>query len=314
MYNLDEKLEEAREISWHNFGKNLTVFLPGMFSYNGLKGKYQAISITGSRCDLQCDHCRGTTLGSMIPAESPELFVEKALLLADKGHFGILISGGCDRDGRLPWEDFCHAISEVKKKSDLFVSIHCGILDDDIAISLKNAGVDQALVDVIGSDQTYQRICHVDFGISSIVNTMESLERAGIPIIPHVICGMHYGKISSEEKALDIISRFNIRQVVIVSLMALPGTPLQGISLPDAEEIAEIILYARFHLPDVEISLGCARQRGDSRLEMLAIDAGITRMALPSEEALARAKSYGLDIRYQRTCCSVPDYFCKDEW
>jgi len=59
-------------------------------------------------------------------------------------------------------------------------------------------------------------------------------------------------------------------------------------------------------MPDTLISLGCARPRGSRRLEVLAVDAGVNRMALPSDEAVERARSYGLDIRYQKTCCSVP--------
>ena len=48
-----------------------------------------------------------------------------------------------------------------------------------------------------------------------------------------------------------------------------------------------------------------ARRRGDALMEILAIDAGINRMALPSDEALERANAYGLEIRYQKSCCSV---------
>jgi hypothetical protein len=29
-------------------------------------------------------------------------------------------------------------------------------------------------------------------------------------------------------------------------------------------------------------------------------------MALPSDEAIERAQAYGLDIRYRKSCCSVP--------
>jgi uncharacterized radical SAM superfamily protein len=61
-------------------------------------------------------------------------------------------------------------------------------------------------------------------------------------------------------------------------------------------------------MPQVAVSLGCARQRGNRRLEVLAIEAGVNHLALPSEEAVERAESYGLDIGYQETCCSVlPD-------
>jgi hypothetical protein len=69
--------------------------------------------------------------------------------------------------------------------------------------------------------------------------------------------------------------------------------------------VAEIIADVRLAMPKVPISLGCARRRGESRMEVLAIDAGVNRLALPSEEALKRAQAYGLNVRYQNTCCSV---------
>jgi hypothetical protein len=40
---------------------------------------------------------------------------------------------------------------------------------------------------------------------------------------------------------------------------------------------------------------------------MLAIDAGVNRVALPSDEAVEHARGYGLEIRFQATCCSVSE-------
>jgi hypothetical protein len=37
-------------------------------------------------------------------------------------------------------------------------------------------------------------------------------------------------------------------------------------------------------------------------------------MALPSEEAIGHAKDYGLEIRYQKSCCSVSRDFSKEMW
>ena len=37
----------------------------------------------------------------------------------------------------------------------------------------------------------------------------------------------------------------------------------------------------------------------------LAVDAGINRIAIPAEEAIERAKEYGLEILFKKTCCSV---------
>lgn len=314
MATFSEKLKQARETSWKHCGKTLTVYLPGMFSLDGRTGAYPAISITGSHCALQCDHCCGTTLDPMISAQEPSVLVEQSLQLAAKGSQGILISGGCDASGRLPWEAFLPAIRTIKEKTGLYLSIHCGLLDDRTALGLREAGVDQALIDAIGDDETFQRIYHVPFGVDRIYETMEALARAELPMVPHVVCGLHYGKILGEQRAIEMISRFPVEQLVIVSLMAIPGTPFRGLQGPGAEEVAEIIAAARMKMPGVRMSLGCARRRGDTQMEILAIDGGINRMALPSEEALDRAREYGLQIRYQRTCCSVSRDSTKEAW
>ena len=314
MQRLDERLVRAREMSWKRFGKEITFYLPGMFSYNGLSGEYPAISITGSHCALHCDHCQSKTLEPMISAEKPDILIKKCHDLAKKGKLGVLISGGCDTEGRLPWKGFIQAISEVKRDTDLYISIHCGLIDYAMARDLREAGVDQALIDVIGDDETYRRVYHVDFGVSRIESSLESLQKASLPVIPHIVCGLNYGRIVGEERAIEMISRFDIKQMVMVSLMRIPGTPSWEARQLEAEEIAQLITEARFCLPETKISLGCARERGNSRIETLAIHAGVNRMALPSDEAIRLAMDYGLKIRYQRTCCSVSHDFSKVEW
>ena len=314
MQHLDDRLNRARERSWQRFGKQIIFYLPGMFSYDGLRGKYPAISITGSQCELQCEHCQGRTLDGMIPADTSNSLLETCLRLEKKGSQGVLISGGCDREGRLPWDEVIPAIGEVKRRADLYISIHCGLIDFKTAQRLKESGVDEALIDVIGDDETYRHIYHLRFGVTRIEQSLTALKQAGLPVVPHIVCGLHYGKMKGERKAVEIISRFRVRQVVIVSLMGIPGTPLGGIPPPRPEEIADIIAETRFKVPEAYISLGCARQRGNVSMEILAIDAGVNRMALPSEEAIRHAEKYGLEIRYQKTCCSVSRDFSLDHW
>lgn len=302
-------LTNARELSWRHRGREITFYLPGMFIFHNRTGKYPAVSITGDKCALNCDHCRTKILAPMIAAPTPALLIENCLKLAKKGNIGVLLSGGCDAQGRLPWQPFLSAIREVKDRTGLFVSVHSGLIDPATALALRQAGVDQALIDVIGDDRTFQDIYHVDFGVARIRASLEALQQAGLPVIPHIVCGLHYGKISGERQAVEMIAAFDVAQLVIVSLMRIPGTPLWDCEPPAAEAVAEIIAHARLKMPNVDISMGCARQRGNARLDVLAIDAGVNRLALPSEEAVLRARHYGLEIHYQRTCCSVPVMF-----
>jgi lipoyl synthase len=314
MTALEQRLRMARDLSWSHHGKQIAFYLPGMISYNGLKGAYPGISITGHCCALMCDHCQARILAPMPAAMSPDALIDMCMRFADRGSLGVLISGGCDREGRLPWPVFIPAIRKVKEQTGLYISIHCGLLDLDTAMSLKEAGVDQALLDVVGDDVTYQTVCHVDFGISHILSTLDALNKAALPIVPHIICGLYRGRIESELKALEMIARFQIEQLVVVSLMAIRGTPFEGVDTPDAPEVAKIIVEARRLMPQVRVSLGCARTRGDEQMELLALEGGVNRMAVPSDPVIKRAGELGMEIRYQRTCCSVGADFSRACW
>lgn len=304
---LSELIEKSRGISWQKFGRKIDFYLPGMITLNKERGKYPAVSITGNKCELNCDHCGSGLLESMAPSLTPDDLLERCIRLEKAGNVGCLISGGCSRDGCLPWEFFVEALSEIKKRTSLFISVHSGLIDFATAVKLKEAGVDQALIDVVGDDETLKTVYHLDTGVKSIRHSLSALKRAQLPVVPHIVAGLNYGKIRGELNALKILSGFNPEKLVIVVLMPLDGTPMQGVSPPGPFEVAEILARARIELPDTLISLGCARPRGkiSEEMERIAIDSGVNRMAIWSGEALLRAKDYGLEVQFHKTCCSV---------
>lgn len=314
MPELPTLLEDARRISWERKGRRITFFLPGMFVQNGVSGRYPALSLTGDRCELMCEHCRGSLLEPMIAAESPGALIETCLELERRGHPGVLISGGCNAQGALPWGEFLSAIQRVKETTRLFISAHATFIDQRDAMGLKQAGVDQALVDLIGDDDLLRRIYHVPFGTERIVAALEALVAADIPIAPHIVCGLDGGRMVGEQRALDLVARFRLEQLIVLAFMGLPNTPLHETEPPAPEEVAELIARARLQMPDLLISLGCARPRNGSPVDVLAVDAGVNRLALPSQEALARARHYGLAVSYQRSCCSIPEHWASQGW
>ena len=314
MDELKVSLERAREASWARFGRQITFYLPGMFIYNNMTGRYPALSITGSTCSLMCDHCRGEILKSMVNAEDPKNLLEQCRELEIGGAVGILLSGGCDQTGSLPWQRFLGAIEEIKTHTGLIVSAHTGFIDLNRARELKSVGLDQALIDVIGDRTTYQSIYHLSNGPALLLQTLEALNDADLKIVPHIVCGLNGGRITSETQAIDILTSFSIDKLVIVSLMRLPKTPVSTFTTPAPEEVARIIVKAREKLPHTKLSLGCARQRGCRELEVLAIRAGVNSMALPSDEAIEEAKKYKVDIRYQKTCCSISADLSTPTW
>jgi hypothetical protein len=119
--------------------------------------------------------------------------------------------------------------------------------------------------------------------------------------------GIHAGRIVGERRALEILRRYPPKLLVWVVLMPLPATPMAGAPPPTLEEAARLLGESRLLFPESEISLGCARPRGEYRraLERIAIDAGVNRVALYSDETVAYARSLGLEVGFLQTCCSV---------
>ncbi|MCP4230590.1 MAG: radical SAM protein [bacterium] len=305
MNELEALAAEAREISQLHFGKNITFYVPGMFNYEGRRGSYAAISLTGGDCALGCDHCQGKLLEPMFAAKTPDELINVCGKLKDRGNIGCLISGGLGEDGSIPWGEFAPAIKHVKETTGLFISVHCGFLDVPTALRLKGAGVDQALVDVVGNGNTIAKVYRTDIRVEDIMATLSALKSAGIPTVPHVVVGLDYGKIKGEYRALEIIKEFAPAVVVIVSFMPLPGTPMENVPPPPAAEVARVMMAARLDMPRTPIALGCARRRGDSEIDVWGVNSGINRIAIPSEKAVRRAKELGLRISWQETCCSL---------
>lgn len=304
---LVDLLTEARTLTWNQWGRKMDFYLPGMVTLNGEKGKYPAISITGGRCELNCGHCGGKLLKSMIPAVTPEELIARCLRAQEMGNQGCLISGGCLKNGRLPWEPYVEALAEIKKRTNLTISVHSGLLDRAMADRFKEAGVDQVLIDVIGDEETFTSVYHAKAGIESIRDSLQALHEAGIPMAPHITIGLNHGTIKGEFEALKMIAEFKPQVLVFVVLMPLPGTRMEGVQPPDPLDIAKIIATARMAMPETLITLGCARPRCkiSETIEVLAIDAGVNRIAVWSQAAIERAEEYGLEIHYHKTCCSV---------
>ncbi|MBC8177911.1 MAG: radical SAM protein [Deltaproteobacteria bacterium] len=305
-WDLKALLEKARKLSWEIHGKELKCFIPGRMFFMGERGQYPAISLTGKSCALNCDHCRRKILEGMISAPEPHVLKEVCQRLNKEGSLGILLSGGSDDQGALPWNKFLEAIEWIKQHTSLKISIHTGLVDHETARGFKNVGVDEVLIDVVGSEETMRQVYHFPGGLKAMVSSLDALAATKLPLIPHIVVGLHYGKIEGEMHALEMVAKHSISALVIVVLQPLRQTPMEDVQPPAPETVARFISAARLRIPQAPFSLSCARPLGPHRVEtdILALEAGINRIAMPSEEALEKAREMGLDIEFHKTCCS----------
>jgi uncharacterized radical SAM superfamily protein len=267
---------------------------------------FPTISVTGKGCALNCKHCGGKVLETMHPAKTPEELYSLCARLKSEGALGCLISGGCLPDGSVPIDKFIDAIRKVKREFRLTIFVHVGIISFERAESLKEAGVDAALIDIIGDDETIREIYKLKMTVRDYENSLKALSQAGLNFVPHIIVGLHYGKLKGELHALRMISKYDPTALVIIAFMPIHGTEMENVEPPKPTDIAKVIAMARLMFPEKPIALGCMRPKGKHRAftDVLAIKAGVNAIAFPAEEAIKYAEKQGFKVHFSSFCCS----------
>jgi uncharacterized radical SAM superfamily protein len=125
-------------------------------------------------------------------------------------------------------------------------------------------------------------------------------------VSPHIVIGLHYGRILGEENALDIIARHNTQALVLVVIMpfyAKPGTFVT----PSTTDVGKIFVAARERLPNRHVLLGCARPPGMHKrvTDAYAVMAGLDGIAFPADGAVSVANAIGRPFHQAHACCSI---------
>ncbi|MEM2394210.1 MAG: radical SAM protein [Candidatus Bathyarchaeia archaeon] len=298
----DKLLPKPRRV--HFYAPSFMYYRTGYFCSSSKD--FPTISVTGQGCALKCKHCGGKVLQTMHPAKSPEELYLLCSKLKSMGAVGCLISGGCLPDGSVPLEGFVDAIKRVKSELGLTVFAHVGIINFERARRLREAGVDAALIDIIGADETIREIYKLNVAVKDYDNSLEALSHAGLNFVPHVVVGLHYGKLKGEMYALRMIAKYAPSALVIIAFMPIRGTELAGVEPPKPTDIAKVLAAARLMFPEKPIVLGCMRPKGKHRAEtdILALKAGVNAIAFPAEEAIKYAEKNGYAFRFSSFCCS----------
>ncbi len=305
---LPELQSRASEIRVENFGKEITFSFPDTVSHRTHGLRFAAISVTGRQCELNCGHCRGKLLETMIPAQDPGTFVEAVDGLRSRGALGILVSGGANRTGEVPLQRFVSSLKAIKEKDPKFkILVHTGLIQKQTALELKEAGVDQILIDVIGDDETIREVYHLNKRVEDYEETLRMLRGMGHHLAPHIIIGHHFGEIRGEWRALEIVTRACVETIVLVVLKTILPSEKHLMKIPEPGQVSRISAIARILNPFVPIRMGCIRPAHSLKapMERGAIDSGINTIAYPLQGTVDYAAKIGLETKFSEMCCSL---------
>lgn len=297
-----------------HFPDEITFHAPGLKRFKTLEyggqdaTRFVSVSVTGTECALACEHCGTRALEGMtaLPRFDGSLF-DLCCELAERGARGLLVSGGCDKHGRVPLLRYIPDLIRARRELGFIVRVHPGLPDEETAAALAEADVDGAMLDIIGDDATIREVYHLNATTADYEAALERLDRHNVPAVPHIILGLHFGQMRGERTALEMIARHARKFLVLVILSPLTGTPMMGVTPPPAAESAAFFALARRALPATPIMLGCARPMGRIKIEIdrAAIDAGLNGIAYPAEGVVAYACARGLAPKFVDACCGV---------
>jgi uncharacterized radical SAM superfamily protein len=301
---IDSILKFAYNLKIQFFGERLKVYVP---NYN-----FPAISITGSDCSLNCEHCNKKYLENMKPLLTNNELKDFLINLHKTGGVGALISGGCDPNGAVPLKQFLNTIKEVKQQTDLIINLHTGLIDEETACDLKETTADIISFDINIDEKIIKNIYHLDKTVEDYRKSLELLQKNHLNIIPHICFGLYYGKIHEELKSIKFIKDNFPNPSLIVVIVLIPPKNSK-FETPKPEDISKLIAVTRLVFPQTEISLGCMRPRGSLKreIEQLALKAGITRIEIPSKATLQWMKKYDPNVSFEfySACCAIPEKY-----
>ena len=149
-------------------------------------------------------------------------------------------------------------------------------------------------------------VYHLDRPVEDFEAALAALTSTRMEVVPHIVIGLHYGRILGEPRALDIVSRYPVHSLVLVVIMpfyAAPGTFIT----PETADVGRIFLEARKRIPERDVLLGCARPPGMHKrvTDAYAVMAGLDGIAFPADGAVAVAEMMGRPAQQQHACCSM---------
>ncbi|MFH1821973.1 MAG: radical SAM protein [Methanobacteriota archaeon] len=270
---------------------------------------FPTISITGDACALCCKHCGRHYLKNMISCTTPETLHEECLKLSSNGVKGVLLSGGYNSEGYVPFEPFLDAIEQVKRKTGLFISTHTGLVPEWLAREMGRAGIDLADFDLIGDNDTIELVLGLDRTVEDYRQSMKALKRSIPYVVPHICVGLHAGELRGEFRALGMASEIEPELLVLLVLTPTLGTEFERLTSPSEEDFKRVAVEARFRFPNTQLALGCMRPRDSKRfeIELASLQAGFDRIELPSDRTVKAALGMGFNVRKLHACCAVPE-------
>lgn len=214
------------------------------------------------RCSENCKYCAQSAYHHTGVEEYPlmskeELFRHaKANQEGGANRFSIVTSGRA-LSGK-EFETVLEAYTEMNDTLSIHLCASHGILTEEQLQKLYEAGVRQYHHNIETSKRYFPEIC-TSHTYDERIKTIKLAQKAGLNVCSGGIIGMGETWADRIDMAISL-SELNIKSIPINSLMAIPGTKLEGMPPLSGDDILRTIALFRFINPEADIRMAAGRK------------------------------------------------------
>ena len=228
-------------------------------------------------CPEDCGYCaqaKTSTAGiESYPIKSEAEILEEARLAYEGGAYRYCMVFSGRGPSKKNVEKLSGLIKKIKETYPIQVCLSPGIIDDEDATTLKQAGLDRFNHNLNSSESFYPTICSTHT-YQDRLNTLQSVKKAGISMCSGMIIGLG----ESPQDVVDVL--FTLRDLESPSIpinfyMPIEGTDLQSntdpFSILTPDYCLRVLCLARFLNPSAEIRAAAGREMHLRSMQVMAL-------------------------------------------
>jgi len=224
-------------------------------------------------CPEDCHYCSQSSLSSATidkyPLMGKDLLVDAARRAFEAGakRYCMVTSGRGPSDEDI--EHFCEVTREIKRHLPLEICVCAGIMSEEQARRLKEAGVGWVNHNLNTSERFYPEVCSTHT-YQDRVETVKNVRRAGLMTCSGGIVGMG----ETDEDILDLafaVRELRMDSIPVNFLHPIKGTPMEAHHFLTPMKCLKVLCLFRFLNPTSEIRAAGGREVNLRSLQPLAL-------------------------------------------
>jgi biotin synthase len=256
------------------------------------------INAKSGRCAEDCAFCaqsaHHSTDAPVYPLVQEERLLESARDAEANGSacFGIITSGTTVNGAEL--EEILTALRRIRQETTILPSCSLGIIDEQTALKLKEAGMDTYHHNLETSASFFPSIC-TTHDYQDDVDTVRAVKKAGLKICSGGIFGLGENAAQRVEMAFTL-KELDVDSVPINFLNPIEGTRLEGAANISAMECLKTIAIYRLILPGKRITVCGGREKNLGDLQSWIFFAGANGTMI-GNYLTTRGRNIDVDLR-----------------